>query len=557
MPFEHAATVILHRLVQRMRHRGHQAARSVTRQAGIGVQCNHVAHRGASAGVAGGEQKALARAAQPGIQVGDLATLALLADPGLLVDAPGTRPHQQHEWPCAVMVMPRIQCIDGGAGLREQGVVRRQGCARGIRQIEQQAKAQVRVAVAEVAHLEFCAQPFNRGSVARLRADSDDGLACIRNAGAEIHARHGGRQGAPAFHHAHQGQRQGARTGQRQQADQHQQPRAGIALARVDENGGCHQQHQDGGRANAGRNRRPACQGRQVVAHMARAHVQATFARRAVRAGQRQRVARNLDLVDLAGPGAAGNGMPVAVARGTVHGRVTAIRVGAQQRVDRAVRLGEGTPVDSAQQAQTGQRVAGRDGILGLFAVFALRVLRDAGAGIGQARVEPVQDLGHGAAAAMQAPRQFGDETVAGIDAAHHVGHQQDQVTGPRLGRVQQAHGPAGGLFMRRAGTRRARGKAPQVVDQGQAQERRQRVEFGDAQQRAFLVCTDEQRQFPGVDATIAMRDHVEHQAPGAHGAIRRQCRQHRSARLQASAHQAHLGVEQVVLVEQARPGRR
>jgi hypothetical protein len=132
--------------------------------------------------------------------------------------------------------------------------------------------------------------------------------------------------------------------------------------------------------------------------------------------------------------------MAVGIARAEVHLRIHAGRVFAQHLLDARERFNEVAPVHRTQQAQAADAVADRHLCCRLALRFQLHQLVDRLVAFGQALLGPAQGQFQRGAAAVQAPRQFGDEGGGhrGV-GTRHVRHHQDQALGVAVDHLEHA----------------------------------------------------------------------------------------------------------------------
>ncbi|EGF32457.1 hypothetical protein IMCC9480_2462 [Oxalobacteraceae bacterium IMCC9480] len=484
--------------VQRMRQRGDELARGIARQQRVGIERDHVAHLLQRRGVADDARKrGSAAAAQEMVQVAQFAALAFESHPDLLVRIPAPRPVQQQERTAGLIGVFAVECGDGIGGVGHQCVIAGQGFGRRVGQIGQQATAQVRIAIGQVAHFERFAQTVDIGDRIQHRRHHHQRVGVGRNARRKIHPRQWLRYRQQRRQPVHQPQRQLAAAQYREHDDDGQQPGRGSAGLQHD--AGAAQCQQDQHRAKVSAQRPalddvPQClrqraakadvvlQRGQAVTEQVAADMRVAVAGTMSDDGfLRQGDGAGGDLL-FGQRGAAGqllDDVAIAVARGKVHRPISLMGILLQRFFDGAERLDKITPVHRTQKTQAADAIADRDLVARLLLRIDLHQVLDGFAALRQALRDPRQRQRQRRILALQPARQFGHERRhQRRRGTGHVGHHQDQVAGIFVGGLGHAVGPGIGQRAIEQADIEPRGDTAQVVDQGQAQHDRDRPEL-------------------------------------------------------------------------------
>ncbi len=138
-----------------MIHGGHEFSGGIAWQFGIGIESNHVPDITQTFHIADGKRKAVFHAAaQECVEIRQFAALTLVTHPGVFLRIPAPRTVQQQEIAVLILKVLFVQFLDVVLDMLQQAVVVRHGFGFCIGEIGQQAKAQIDVAIGQVAHFE-------------------------------------------------------------------------------------------------------------------------------------------------------------------------------------------------------------------------------------------------------------------------------------------------------------------------------------------------------------------------------------------------------------------
>ena len=569
-----------------MRHRTDHLPCRVARKLGIGVERDHVADVGEHVDVTGDHREAIAPgAAQQCVQLLELAALALPAHPQLLPRVPATRPMQE-EKSVALHITARsgifsIQRIDSGPRVLDERCVGRHRLGTGIAQVGEQREMQAWVLVCKMAHFERLEQRIDVGLGGEECRHDDERPTLRRNRARIIHpgedvgigdqrdqpvaqrhrelaARHGDHDpepDKPGGGHCVQ-MRVVEHPRAEQRGDQHDDPeiqRQRRMTPDPAQSLGRRQRH-------VGFRFEPfdAVAVDEKEAHVMLARV-ALVGDRVVR--ELHRLARDVGFRESRVLRDPLDHVPIAVARREVHLAIDVDRILAQLAVDRAHRLDELAPVDRAQCAQAADAVADGHLIGGLLLRFGLDHQLDRAAAVSEAVLDPGERERKRRRLSLQLACQLGHErTDHPRTRSRHVGNDQDQIRRIALGDVDHPVGPVTGDTVVERAALDARGHAPQVLDQCQAQHDRDPPQLAELERRHRLIRSDESAQALRVDASVGVRDRFEREVVDARQLRRRTVRKPRQlpavALRQVPLRDADLFFDQVEVVEQPLAGR-
>ena len=164
-------------------------ARGVARQLRVGVERDDVLHlrRGSDVSPTTREKRPVGRAAQQRVQVGQFPALALVSHPDAFLGVPAPRAVEEEERAAVLLV----QLVDPLRGETLEGVVLGKGLLGGVRQVRQEAEADVVVPVAEEAHLQRFDQVLHVLRARDQRRDDDQGPRGRGDALRQVHLRQG------------------------------------------------------------------------------------------------------------------------------------------------------------------------------------------------------------------------------------------------------------------------------------------------------------------------------------------------------------------------------
>ncbi len=532
---DHAAELVVEPgPVQRVGHLADQPAHGLPRQAGVGVQGDHIAHALRQGG--GSQEGRVGGAAQQPIEFVELAALALPADPAPLSLVPQAFAVQQHEAVAGrsgaiAMVQPR----DALPGRGPQGLVGLGLFAVGVAPIGQQGEIELARRAGQIVDLQpldLFLDIFEGGEQGR---DGDQGPQGFGYAVLQVQGREQG--GAEAARHqmvdqgdgqVHRGDEAQARQqdqpaaadarpvadgeGDGQQGQGNQQARADIAAdaQRAIESSGPRAQGRP--EANLGLERLAA--GReQIIARVGLAAVLAGWPGRSREGfGRGHGRIGHLGL----GQGAAArqllDGAAVEIAGGKIHLLKAAARL--EHVVDQAEALEQLRPVDIRNQPHAGDDVADRDAGGDL----PLVLIADHGVGGGalasELLVQPGQRRGYAGILVAQSMHELNQEAVGILGGP--MGRQDDigRLGGLARG-AQQAIGDGVGLLASGPAVDDPLGDAPQVFDQHDAQGDGHRPQLADGQRLDLLIGAQIAAQHFGIEQAVGVGDkgpgHPEH----------------------------------------------
>jgi hypothetical protein len=154
--FDNASLVgIEQRPIERMSHVTDKCAGCVAGQLRVGVQGDDVPDRRQDRGISDTIREcSLLPSPQQGIELFQFAALAFISHPHPFAGVPHPGPVKQIEDARPVLAVGLVEGLDSRARAREQGVVGWQGALGRVREIGQQGKEQIWIAITEIANLQ-------------------------------------------------------------------------------------------------------------------------------------------------------------------------------------------------------------------------------------------------------------------------------------------------------------------------------------------------------------------------------------------------------------------
>jgi hypothetical protein len=187
--------------------------------------------------------------------------------------------------------------------------------------------------------------------------------------------------------------------------------------------------------------------------------------------GQLDRLARHIDLGELARFRDLLDHVPVVVAGREIHRAVEAARIFPQFALDEAHCFDELAPVHRPEEAKAADGVADRDLVAGLLLRFRLHQLLDRESRLGESLLDPGERQRQGGALSLQPARELGDEGAHHRRIrARHVRDHQDQALRVALGDLQHLVGPCIGAVAIDRARGDSRSDAAQVLDERETQ---------------------------------------------------------------------------------------
>ncbi|MNS70210.1 hypothetical protein D3C72_1035510 [compost metagenome] len=173
-----------------------------------------------------------------------------------------------------------------------------------------------------------------------------------------------------------------------------------------------------------------------------------------------------------------------------------------------------------------------------------------------QALLEPCEGQRQRRPMPLKSPRQFGHErAINGGIGPRHVGNDQDQAGGVLFGGLAHGVGPGVGQPTVHVGVGQADGHAAQVLDQRQPHHDGNGPQLAQLQRRYRLVGSHEGGYAHGINARVAVRDHLQRNVVHPGQALGRTAGQFRQAAAvalgQMALGQADLLFDQVEVVQQ------
>ncbi|MNO61713.1 hypothetical protein D3C76_523680 [compost metagenome] len=526
------------RAVQRVGHLADQPQRRLARQAGVGVEGDHVAHvaRHLRFLPGDGDETGVGRAAQQAVQFMQLAALALPAHPALLAGIEQAAPMQQEEARAAgAVAMPLVEAGDGSGGGFQQRPVAVQFRLGGVDAIGEQGVADIAANAGEVMDFQLFDLLQQVGLAGQQGRHRDQGAQPGWHAVHELQAGQGDRPETPGDRtidqrggHLGGGQRRaeqeqhqpGRRHVRRPQGpDRQPQQQCGIGEDAADIAADAHA-HVEAAEAQPQRHaeadeplQRRTPFGDQVIAGIADAlSIRRVQPFHGGLAGRFQRQFGDIQFGQVRAARQLLDGAAVEVAGGKVHGGEGA--AGAQVLVDQADAFEQLGPVDIGDQPHAGDDVAHGDvgralALLGVlhhgFGRYALGA---------QAFVEPAECGGDPRVLVAQALGELGGEEFRQRLARSRgdIGIQRHT----RAAGGEQAVGECIGIG---AGLPRAvdlLGQPAQVLDEDDAQGDRDSPQLADGQGLHTLIGGDEVPQHVGIEVAVGVGDEGPGQAEDA-----------------------------------------
>ena len=179
------------RAVERVRQRADHLRRCAARQVGVRVEGDHIAYGAGRRHLASNETKGVAGlAAQQRVEMLQFAALALVAHPAALAGVPDAGAVEQVENGGAVGTrMARVETRDCLARLPQQRIFAGKRLRFRVREIGQQGKIELRVAIAQIANLHSGYEAFDSFGFVDNRGYNHESAVSFRNAAGEVEPR--------------------------------------------------------------------------------------------------------------------------------------------------------------------------------------------------------------------------------------------------------------------------------------------------------------------------------------------------------------------------------
>ena len=420
--------------------------------------------------------------------------------------------------------MARVERLDRGACVSQQGLVAGQRLLGGVAKIREQGKEQVGIAIAQVADMQRFEQIIELLRAAEQGRDDHHRAVRVRDAAGKIqarqcawrheqrdqqvHQRDGQCRGA---HGAGEGKQPVAPVTRRETVEREQHDR-GRQRGEQRDGAEIQEQADTPARADDPRFQRHAAADRtlqiapsvidQVIPDVCAAIVGIALGGRCLR--ERNGFPCHREFAALAAARDILDDVPVTVTGGEILARVHACRVFAQGLLDDTERLDVIAPVHGADEAQAADAVGDGDLVGRGRPAGGLRQLGRGYPLFEQLLLDPGLDEGHGRALGLEP----GVELLHEWRGQRHIGvgkfgQQLDQLFRIAFGRLEHAVGPGDGRIALLAPAGDAHRNAAQVFQQRQLQHDRECPEFAEHQGFERLVGGDELGGVVAVDAPV------------------------------------------------------
>ena len=475
-------------------------------------------------------RKPVLPAPQQRVEVGELAALSLMPHPDSLLGIPASRPVQEVEDIGPHVGVPRVELHDAGAHQLDELGVAGERALRGVDEVRQERKVEMRISIGEVAHLQPGQRLLDPGRTGEHCWYGHQRAVVGRDPVFEIHPWQRLRRDQPRRQPVNDPDAEARCTHQRRHKEQreaHHPDRLPLqSPAEKDQGGECDKPDE---REVAGQRKTTphlVAEDAPREAHLGHSLERWTTAIDEIEAdvrpacvdrlsgpilGQLNCLSRHLVFRQSTPSRNALNGVAVPIACRKVHRGIHPGRIAAERLFDQTVSADKQPPIVGDHESQAADAVANRYLIGCLSLSLGPHQLLGRDSLIGETVLEPAVCQRVIGVQPLELSHEFRDERARkNLTCSRHVSEHQDQIRRLAFDDFHHPPGPGGREIPLPPRGGNSRRDTPQILDQRQPQHEWQCPKLTQLQGLDRLIRGDKAVQSRGIHATVNVRDELE-----------------------------------------------